>query len=107
MIDVAAGQRPDVAVDRRQPGPARPCRGPSQGGLGATGYHVALGQSGDMSRTIDGLDAGRDYRISLRYARDSRSAAGAGAANAQIAIGSLDTTLTAGTDLPSQGNGLE
>ncbi len=78
---------------------------PSQGALGATGYHLALGQAGSMSRTIEGLDAGREYRISLRYARDSRSAETDGPANAQLAIGSLDTTLTATTDLPSQGDG--
>ncbi|HXH79950.1 LamG-like jellyroll fold domain-containing protein [Nocardioides sp.] len=76
---------------------------PSMGALGATGYHVALGAAGDMSRVVQGLDAGRDYRISLRYARDSRSAAGAGAANAQLSIGSLDTTLT--STVSSAGDG--
>jgi VCBS repeat-containing protein len=82
-----------------------PAQAPSQGALGAVGYHLALGDTGSLTRSIKGLDPGHEYRISLRYARDSRSAAGAGPANAQLAIGSLDTTLTATTDLPSQGDG--
>ena len=77
----------------------------SQGALGATGSHLALGESGSIQRVLRGLDPGREYRVSLRYARDSRSAAGAGDATARIAVGSLDTELTAGTDTPSQGNG--
>lgn len=72
---------------------------PSQGGLGAVGYHLALGESGSVERTIGGLDPGREYRVSLRYARDSRSAV-AGDATARLSVGSLDTTLT--SDAPSQ-----
>lgn len=66
----------------------------SNGGLGAVGYHLALGAAGSVERTLTGLDPGREYRISLRYARDSRSA-GTGDATARLAVGSLDTTLTA------------
>ncbi|GAB2652037.1 LamG-like jellyroll fold domain-containing protein [Kribbella swartbergensis] len=74
-----------------------------QGGLGLTGYHLGLGTSGSLERTLKGLDPGREYRISLRYARDSRSAAGAGPATAALSIGDLNATLTATTDLPSTG----
>ncbi|WP_322938700.1 LamG-like jellyroll fold domain-containing protein [Nocardioides bizhenqiangii] len=75
----------------------------SQGGLGGTGYHLALSESGSIERTLEGLDPGREYRISLRYARDSR-VPGAEPGTAQLSVGSLDTAITAGTDLPSQGN---
>lgn len=75
---------------------------PSQGGLGLTGYQLALGGSGSLERTLRGLDPGHDYRISLRYARDSRSDAAAGPATAQLSVGDLTTTLTATTDTPSQ-----
>nr|WP_232523476.1 LamG-like jellyroll fold domain-containing protein [Nocardioides sp. MAH-18] len=75
----------------------------TNGGLGGTGYQLALGQSGSIERTLQGLDPGREYRLSLRYARDSRSAAGLGSASAQLSVGSLDTTLTATADNPSQG----
>jgi hypothetical protein len=75
---------------------------PSNGGLGAVGYHLALGASGALERPIGGLDPGREYRLSLRYARDSRSTA-AGPAVAALRIGSLDTTLTAtAEENPSQ-----
>ncbi|GAB3840332.1 LamG-like jellyroll fold domain-containing protein [Kribbella italica] len=74
-----------------------------QGGLGLTGYYLGLGASGSLERTLKGLDPGREYRISLRYARDSRSAAGAGPATAALSVGDLSTTLTATTDLPSTG----
>ncbi|WP_433005618.1 LamG-like jellyroll fold domain-containing protein [Kribbella sp. CA-294648] len=74
-----------------------------QGGLGLTGYHLGLGSSGSLERTLKGLDPGRQYRISLRYARDSRSAAGAGTATAALSLADLNTTLTATTDLPSTG----
>jgi type 1 glutamine amidotransferase len=77
----------------------------SQGGLGLTGYHLGLGAAGSLERTLKGLDPGRDYRISLRYARDSRSATGAGPATAELAVGSLTETLTATTDNPSQNSG--
>ncbi len=72
-----------------------------QGGLGLTGYQLSLGASGSLERTIEDLDPGREYRISLRYARDGRST-GSAPAQAQLAIGSLDTTLSATTDTPSQ-----
>lgn len=75
----------------------------SNGGLGLVGYHLALGDSGSLQRRIDDLQPGREYRISLRYARDSRAAAGAGDATATVAIGSLDTDLTSAT--PSQQSG--
>ena len=65
-----------------------------QGGLGSTGYHLGLGSSGSLERTLTGLDPGRDYRISLRYARDSRSA-GTDAATTALSVGDLSTTLTA------------
>ncbi|SEM07903.1 Type 1 glutamine amidotransferase (GATase1) [Blastococcus sp. DSM 46786] len=68
---------------------------PSNGGLGHVGYHLALGPDGTIERRISGLDVGREYRLSLRYARDSRSAAGDGDATARVAVGSLDATVTA------------
>ncbi|MEI5676467.1 MULTISPECIES: LamG-like jellyroll fold domain-containing protein [unclassified Nocardioides] len=74
----------------------------SQGGLGAQGYHLGLGQSGHLERRLTGLDVGREYRVSLRYARDSR-VAGTGSATAQLAVAGLDATLTATTANPSQG----
>ncbi|WP_241005410.1 ThuA domain-containing protein [Nocardioides sp. zg-1228] len=110
-----AGAIADIAPDSGRMAPWNvdsqvqlvPAQHASQGALGKVGYSLALGQSGALSRVVPGLDPGRDYRIHLRYARDSRSAAPAGPANARVAIGSLDHTLTAGTDLPSQGNGQE
>ncbi len=77
---------------------------PSQGGLGLTGYHLALGSTGSLERTLRGLDPGREYRISMRYARDSRSA-GTAPATASVSVGDLDATLTATTDMPSQASG--
>jgi type 1 glutamine amidotransferase len=71
-----------------------------QGGLGLTGYQLALGTGGSIERTVNDLTPGRTYRISLRYARDARSA-GTGAATATLSIGNLNTTLTATTALPS------
>lgn len=73
----------------------------SNGGLGLTGYHLALGQSGKIERRLEGLDPGREYRVSLRYARDSRDT-GAASASAKLKVGSLDTTITATTDTPSR-----
>ncbi|GAA4736050.1 hypothetical protein GCM10023216_31470 [Isoptericola chiayiensis] len=74
---------------------------PSQGGLGRTGYHLGVGTDGSMTRTIEGLDPGREYRLSLRYARDSRSG-GDAPGTADLSVGDLSTTLSAGADLSSQ-----
>ncbi len=74
-----------------------------QGGLGLTGYHLGLGGSGSIERRLTGLEPGSEYRISLRYARDSRSA-GTSPATAALSVGDLSTTLTATTDMPSQSN---
>ncbi|GAA5117363.1 hypothetical protein GCM10023339_28080 [Alloalcanivorax gelatiniphagus] len=74
--------------------------GPGQGGLGLTGYHLALGSDGSLTRTLKGLDVGRDYRVSVRYARDSRSP-GTAPGTATLAVGDLTGNLTAGTDLSS------
>lgn len=71
-----------------------------QGGLGFTGYQLSLGTSGNIRRTVSDLTPGATYRISLRYARDARSS-GTAAATASLSIGSLSTTLTATTALPS------
>ncbi|UMG94321.1 LamG-like jellyroll fold domain-containing protein [Nocardioides sp. TF02-7] len=73
-----------------------------QGGLGLTGYQLALGSSGDVERTIKGLSTGRDYRVSFRMARDNRSAAGLGDAVADLTVGSLTATLTATSEFSSQ-----
>lgn len=73
----------------------------SQGGLGATGYHLGVGAEGSLTRTVKGLDPGREYRLSLRYARDSRSA-GTAPGTADLSIGDLSTTLSAAPDLSSQ-----
>ncbi|GAA1870076.1 LamG-like jellyroll fold domain-containing protein [Myceligenerans crystallogenes] len=73
----------------------------SQGGLGATGYHLGVGAQGSLTRTVKGLDPGREYRISLRYARDSRSS-GTAPGTARLSVGDLSTTLSAGADLSSQ-----
>ena len=69
-------------------------------GLGLTGYHLAVGAAGDMTRTIKGLDVGKEYRVSLRHARDSRST-GTGPGTASLSVANLSTTLSAGTDRPS------
>ncbi|MBO0609282.1 LamG-like jellyroll fold domain-containing protein [Myceligenerans salitolerans] len=73
----------------------------SQGGLGLTGYHLGVGDDGSLTRTVKGLDPGREYRVSLRYARDSRSA-GTAPGTADLSIGDLSTTLSATPDLSSQ-----
>lgn len=75
--------------------------GASQGGLGIVGYHLGLGANGSLTRSLTGLDVGRDYRVSLKYARDSRSA-GTADATARIQVANLDGTLTATTANPSQ-----
>ncbi|RYC14845.1 LamG-like jellyroll fold domain-containing protein [Nocardioides zhouii] len=72
----------------------------SQGGLGLTGYHLAVGTNGSMTRTLQGLDVGREYRLSARYARDSRSA-GTAPGRANISVAGLSANLSAGTDLSS------
>ncbi|MDT0188006.1 LamG-like jellyroll fold domain-containing protein [Microbacterium sp. ARD31] len=74
---------------------------PSMGGLGLTGYHLAVGAAGDLTRTLQGLDVGREYRLSVRYARDSRSA-GTAPGTASLSVGGLSATLSAGADLSSQ-----
>ena len=73
---------------------------PSNGGLGLTGYQLALGQSGSLERTLPGLDPGKEYRVSLRYARDSRAPAGDGPGTGAVSVGSLDATLS--SSAPSQ-----
>ena len=101
-VDVAAGQRPDVPVEVSSQVQLVRGTAPGQGGLGLTGYHLALGSTGQPRAHPHGAST-RDatYRISLRYARDSRSA-GTAPATATLSVGDLDTTLTATTDLPSQ-----
>jgi hypothetical protein len=93
VVDVATGKSRMVpwAVDS----PVQLVRGTAtgQGGLGLTGYQLALGASGNIRRTVNDLTPGTTYRISLRYARDAR-AGGTGAATAALSIGSLSTTLT-------------
>ncbi|WP_275001473.1 LamG-like jellyroll fold domain-containing protein [Promicromonospora iranensis] len=74
---------------------------PSQGGLGLTGYHLGVGSEGSLTRTLKGLDPGREYRLSLRYARDSRSA-GTAPGTADLTVGDLSTTLTAAEGLSSR-----
>lgn len=73
---------------------------PSMQGLGRTGYHLSPGNTGSITRTIKGLDAGKEYRVSLRFARDSRST-GTAPGTASLAVGGLTTTLSAGADRPS------
>ncbi|GAA1515108.1 LamG-like jellyroll fold domain-containing protein [Nocardioides humi] len=73
----------------------------SMGGMGLTGYQLGLGSTGSIERKLTGLTPGHEYRVSLRYARDSRTA-GSTPANASLVVGDLDATLTAGTDSPSQ-----
>lgn len=80
---------------------------PGMGGLGVVGYHLDLGESGSLTRSIDGLVPGKEYRISLRYARDSRETVGDGdTVSADVSIGSLDTTITATGDEPSGISGI-
>jgi type 1 glutamine amidotransferase len=99
-VDVAAGNARMVpwAVDSQ----VQLVRGTAtgQGGLGLTGYQLALGTTGNMRRTISDLTPGSTYRISLRYARDARSS-GTAAATATLSIGGLNATLTATTALSS------
>ena len=101
VVDVAAGN------GRMTPwtveSPVQLVRGtaPGQGGMGLQGYHLGLGGSGSLERVLTGLDPGRDYRLSLRYARDGRSA-GTDAATTSLSVGDLSTTLTAGPGLSSQ-----
>ncbi len=71
------------------------------GGLGLTGYHLAVGTTGKLTRTLQGLDVGKDYRLSVRYARDSRST-GTAPGTANLTIGGLSADLSAGTDQSSQ-----
>lgn len=78
--------------------------GPNQGGLGLTGYQLAMGTDGSIERTLRGLEPGSDYRVSLKLARDSRTA-GTAPATAQLTVGDLDATLTATTANPSQSSG--
>ncbi|GGN65794.1 hypothetical protein GCM10010112_27550 [Actinoplanes lobatus] len=73
-----------------------------QGGLGLTGYQLGLGNAGNIRRTLTDLTPGTTYRVSLRYARDSRST-GTAAATAALTVGDLNATLTATTSLPSTG----
>ncbi|MBB5869659.1 hypothetical protein F4553_003038 [Allocatelliglobosispora scoriae] len=99
-VDVAAGNSRMVpwAVDSQ----VQLVRGNAtgQGGLGFTGYQLALGATGNIRRTVSDLTPGATYRLSLRYARDAR-AAGTAAATGTVAIGSLNATITATTAQPS------
>ena len=73
----------------------------SNGGLERVGYHLALGASGSLQRPIEDLQPGREYRLSLRYARDSRAAAGA---TAEVSIADLTATLAPTAQQVSQGS---
>ena len=70
------------------------------GGLGLTGYHLAVGTQGSLSRTLTGLDPGREYRVSVRYARDSRST-GTAPGTADLTVANLSATLSADATLSS------
>jgi type 1 glutamine amidotransferase len=74
-----------------------------QGGLGLTGYQLSLGGAGNIQRTLSSLTPGTTYRVSLRYARDSR-VSGTAAATGTLSVANLNATLTATTALPSTGN---
>ncbi|WP_209020536.1 LamG-like jellyroll fold domain-containing protein [Nocardioides sp. 1609] len=76
----------------------------SQGGFGRVGYALGLGATGSLERTLTGLDPGREYRVSFKYARDSRSA-GAADGKAVVDVADLDETITATTANPSQSSG--
>lgn len=102
VIDLAPGNGRIAPWSINEPVQLVRAAAPSQGGLGLTGYHLALGKSGSIERRLTGLDPGSEYRVSFRYARDSRSPAGDGPANASLKVGDLDATVTAGTDTPSQ-----
>ncbi|PZG13322.1 hypothetical protein C1I95_23930 [Micromonospora craterilacus] len=103
VTDVAAGdgRMAPWSVDN---GPVQLVRGAAStnGGLGVVGTHLALGTTAKIERQIQGLDPGREYRISLRYARDSRTPGSAGDAITGLSIGSLTASIRAGTDTPSQ-----
>ncbi|MBA2890076.1 LamG-like jellyroll fold domain-containing protein [Nonomuraea soli] len=71
-----------------------------QGGLGFTGYQLALGTSGSIQRTVSDLTPGTSYRVSLRHARDARSA-GTAPSTATLSISGLSVTLTSTTAQPS------
>ena len=71
------------------------------GGMGLTGYHLATGTTGKLTRTLQGLDVGQDYRLSVRYARDSRST-GTNPGTATLAVGNLTGELSATTEQSSQ-----
>lgn len=102
IIDVAPGNGRMAPWAVTEPVQLVRAVAPTNGGLGATGYHLAVGPSGSLERRLTGLDPGREYRVSLRYARDSRSPAGAGPATAQLSVGDLDAPITATTEQPSQ-----
>ncbi|WP_322921458.1 LamG-like jellyroll fold domain-containing protein [Nocardioides renjunii] len=70
------------------------------GALGLTGYHLAVGADGELTRTLKGLSVGKQYRLSVRYARDSRSA-GTAPGTAALSIADLTTTLSASTQKSS------
>ncbi|WP_299054226.1 LamG-like jellyroll fold domain-containing protein [uncultured Nocardioides sp.] len=71
-----------------------------QGGLGGTGYQLGLGADGSLDRALRGLRAGEEYRVALKYARDSR-ATGTAPATLELTVGDLTETLTATTANPS------
>ncbi|MBD3915928.1 ThuA domain-containing protein [Nocardioides hwasunensis] len=75
---------------------------PGLRGLGQTGYVLSVGANGDLSRPVQGLDVGQEYRLSIRYARDSR-AAGTAPGTANLSIGTLDAALSAGAETSSTG----
>jgi type 1 glutamine amidotransferase len=98
-----AGRMSPWTVDREVQ-LVRSIGGNQQGGLGIVGYHLGLRNNGSLSRPITGLDVGRTYRVSLKYARDSRTS-GTADGTATLSVGDLTETLTATTANPSQGLG--
>ncbi|WP_328473261.1 ThuA domain-containing protein [Actinoplanes sp. NBC_00393] len=74
-----------------------------QGGLGLTGYQLSLGATGSIQRTLSSLTPGTTYRVSLRYARDSRIS-GTAAATGTLSVANLNATLSATTSQPSTAN---
>lgn len=75
----------------------------TNGGLGVVGYHLDLGAEGRLHRTVSGLQPGREYRISLRYARDSGvTVPDGGVVSADVSIGTLDDTIVATEATPSR-----
>lgn len=101
VIDVAAGNGRMTPWAVSSPVQLVRASVAGQGGMGLQGYHLGLGNAGSIERVLKGLDPGRDYRISLRFARDGRSASGAGDATAALSVGDLSATLTASTTTPS------